>query len=34
WQSAGARLLGGCCRVGPTRIAEVAAQLDAERYAP
>ncbi|WP_351231016.1 homocysteine S-methyltransferase [Streptomyces sp. NPDC002133] len=25
WQSAGARLLGGCCRVGPDRIAGLAA---------
>ncbi|MET8676868.1 homocysteine S-methyltransferase [Streptomyces sp. NPDC004647] len=24
WRSAGARLIGGCCRVGPDRIAEVA----------
>ncbi|MGW8673243.1 homocysteine S-methyltransferase [Streptomyces niveus] len=31
WQSAGARLLGGCCRVGPARIADVAALLAAER---
>ncbi|MFE3120601.1 homocysteine S-methyltransferase family protein, partial [Streptomyces niveus] len=31
WQSAGARLLGGCCRVGPARIADIAALLDAER---
>ncbi|MEU0523719.1 homocysteine S-methyltransferase [Streptomyces niveus] len=33
WQSTGARLLGGCCRVGPTRITELAAALDAERGA-
>lgn len=25
WQDAGARLIGGCCRVGPDRIAELAA---------
>ncbi len=25
WQAAGARLIGGCCRVGPDRIAELAA---------
>ncbi|MFD7118562.1 homocysteine S-methyltransferase [Streptomyces sp. NPDC059922] len=25
WQEAGARLVGGCCRVGPERIAELAA---------
>ncbi|MFJ6796857.1 homocysteine S-methyltransferase [Streptomyces sp. NPDC091268] len=25
WRRAGARLLGGCCRVGPSRIAELAA---------
>lgn len=31
WQTAGARLLGGCCRVGPARIAEVAALLGAAR---
>ena len=31
WQSAGARLLGGCCRVGPARIADVVALLDAGR---
>lgn len=34
WRSAGARLLGGCCRVGPARIAEVAALLDAEPTDP
>lgn len=33
WQTAGARLLGGCCRVGPERITEVAAVLDAGRGA-
>ncbi|MEV7194117.1 homocysteine S-methyltransferase [Streptomyces sp. NPDC093510] len=27
WRSAGARLIGGCCRVGPASIAEVAAEL-------
>ncbi|MGW2563556.1 homocysteine S-methyltransferase [Streptomyces sp. NPDC001514] len=27
WQSAGARLVGGCCRVGPDRIAALAAAL-------
>ncbi|WP_329380243.1 homocysteine S-methyltransferase [Streptomyces sp. NBC_01716] len=31
WQAAGARLLGGCCRVGPAQIAGVAAWLGAER---
>lgn len=31
WQRAGARLLGGCCRVGPARIADIAALLDADR---
>lgn len=31
WRDAGARLVGGCCRVGPTGIAEVAAALDAGR---
>ncbi|WP_405823705.1 homocysteine S-methyltransferase [Streptomyces sp. NBC_00838] len=33
WQAAGARLLGGCCRVGPARIAEVAEVLDPGRGA-
>ncbi|GAB2904122.1 homocysteine S-methyltransferase [Streptomyces mayteni] len=27
WRDAGARLIGGCCRVGPERIAELAAVL-------
>lgn len=27
WRSAGARLVGGCCRVGPAAIAEVAGEL-------
>ncbi|MFE4869384.1 homocysteine S-methyltransferase [Streptomyces sp. NPDC056682] len=27
WQAAGARLVGGCCRVGPAEIARLAAQL-------
>ncbi|MEE1735859.1 homocysteine S-methyltransferase [Streptomyces sp. BE147] len=27
WTRAGARLVGGCCRVGPARIAELAGQL-------
>ncbi|MEV5942368.1 homocysteine S-methyltransferase [Streptomyces sp. NPDC051994] len=27
WQAAGARLVGGCCRVGPPEIARLAAQL-------
>ena len=27
WQAAGARLIGGCCRVGPGAIAELAAVL-------
>ncbi|MEU1151245.1 homocysteine S-methyltransferase [Streptomyces sp. NPDC005863] len=31
WRAAGARLIGGCCRVGPTMIAEVARELGAER---
>lgn len=26
WQHTGARLIGGCCRIGPTRIAELAAE--------
>ncbi|MEU1312696.1 homocysteine S-methyltransferase [Streptomyces cinnamoneus] len=30
WRSAGARLIGGCCRVGPERIAELAALVEAE----
>ncbi|MFI1962699.1 homocysteine S-methyltransferase [Streptomyces pathocidini] len=30
WRSAGARLIGGCCRVGPDRIAELAALLGGE----
>ncbi|MCX4668960.1 homocysteine S-methyltransferase [Streptomyces sp. NBC_01381] len=28
WRDAGARLIGGCCRVGPETIAEVAGELD------
>ncbi|WP_338932315.1 homocysteine S-methyltransferase [Streptomyces netropsis] len=28
WQQAGARLIGGCCRVGPERIAELARLLE------
>ncbi|MFD7237227.1 homocysteine S-methyltransferase [Streptomyces syringium] len=28
WQAAGARLIGGCCRVGPDRIAELARLLE------
>jgi homocysteine S-methyltransferase len=31
WQAAGARLIGGCCRVGPDRIAELAALLNRKR---
>jgi S-methylmethionine-dependent homocysteine/selenocysteine methylase len=27
WQAAGARLIGGCCRVTPTDIADIAARL-------
>jgi S-methylmethionine-dependent homocysteine/selenocysteine methylase len=27
WTAAGARLVGGCCRVGPETISAVAAQL-------
>ncbi|MEU6992274.1 homocysteine S-methyltransferase [Streptomyces sp. NPDC046465] len=27
WRAAGARLIGGCCRVGPGAVAEVAAEL-------
>ncbi|MGB8941629.1 MAG: homocysteine S-methyltransferase family protein, partial [Streptomyces sp.] len=27
WRDAGARLVGGCCRVGPEMIARVAAEL-------
>ncbi|MEU7580919.1 homocysteine S-methyltransferase [Streptomyces sp. NPDC041068] len=30
WRAAGARLIGGCCRVGPATIAEVAAELAAD----
>ncbi|MBB5939920.1 homocysteine S-methyltransferase [Streptomyces zagrosensis] len=30
WQRDGARLVGGCCRVGPDRIAELAAAVRAE----
>ncbi|WP_406459330.1 homocysteine S-methyltransferase [Streptomyces sp. NBC_00876] len=30
WQDAGARLVGGCCRVGPAAIAELAVLLAAE----
>jgi homocysteine S-methyltransferase len=29
WQEAGARLVGGCCRVGPDTIAELAGLLGA-----
>ncbi|HEY9374393.1 homocysteine S-methyltransferase [Streptomyces sp.] len=31
WRAAGARLIGGCCRVGPDRIAALAAALGDER---
>ncbi|MFD7942042.1 homocysteine S-methyltransferase [Streptomyces sp. NPDC059744] len=31
WQAAGARLVGGCCRVGPGPIAKLAELLEAER---
>ncbi|MGO4758152.1 homocysteine S-methyltransferase, partial [Streptomyces sp. 2MCAF27] len=31
WRDAGARLIGGCCRVGPDRIAELAAVMADER---
>ncbi|MER5687703.1 homocysteine S-methyltransferase [Streptomyces sp. NPDC002205] len=31
WQAAGARLVGGCCRVGPGPIAKLAEILEAER---
>ncbi len=31
WQAAGARLVGGCCRVGPASIAKLAKLLEAER---
>ncbi|MEU1473005.1 homocysteine S-methyltransferase [Streptomyces sp. NPDC005761] len=34
WQSAGARLVGGCCRVGPATIAELAALLGEGRSTP
>jgi homocysteine S-methyltransferase len=27
WVAAGARLIGGCCRIGPDQIREVAAML-------
>ena len=29
WERSGARLIGGCCRVGPAGIAAVAAELGA-----
>jgi S-methylmethionine-dependent homocysteine/selenocysteine methylase len=31
WRAAGARLIGGCCRVGPETIAQVAAELAGNR---
>ncbi|WP_328886468.1 homocysteine S-methyltransferase [Streptomyces sp. NBC_00316] len=31
WQAAGARLVGGCCRIGPGPIAELARLLEGER---
>lgn len=31
WLAAGARLIGGCCRVGPDRIGELAAALEREK---
>ncbi|MEU9791962.1 homocysteine S-methyltransferase [Streptomyces sparsogenes] len=31
WRDAGARLIGGCCRVGPDRIAELAAVLTGDQ---
>ncbi|WP_326657272.1 homocysteine S-methyltransferase [Streptomyces sp. NBC_00385] len=34
WQDAGARLVGGCCRVGPAAIAELAALLGGGGTAP
>ncbi|MFE7465547.1 homocysteine S-methyltransferase [Streptomyces sp. NPDC057499] len=34
WAAAGARLIGGCCRVGPRTIAALAAVLGAGRPAP
>ncbi|MFE9820136.1 homocysteine S-methyltransferase [Streptomyces sp. NBC_00236] len=34
WQDAGARLIGGCCRVGPATIAELAALLGEGATAP
>ncbi|MEV4442483.1 homocysteine S-methyltransferase [Streptomyces sp. NPDC049577] len=32
WRAAGARLIGGCCRVGPDHIAALAARLDDELW--
>ncbi len=29
WARAGARLVGGCCRVGPEQVAELAGRLEA-----
>jgi homocysteine S-methyltransferase len=29
WSAAGARLVGGCCRVGPGAVREIARELDA-----
>ncbi|MFB0629624.1 homocysteine S-methyltransferase family protein [Streptomyces sp. AB3(2024)] len=26
WRRTGARLIGGCCRIGPARIADLAAE--------
>ncbi|MGW5847819.1 homocysteine S-methyltransferase [Streptomyces sp. NPDC055254] len=31
WHRAGARLVGGCCRIGPARIAELAGELPGHR---
>ena len=34
WVKAGARIVGGCCEVGPAHIAELARRLEAEGYRP
>ncbi len=34
WVKAGARIVGGCCEVGPVHIAELARRLEAEGYRP
>ncbi len=34
WVKAGARIVGGCCEVGPAHIAELSQRLEAEGYRP